>query len=267
MMNEDQEMLGQGGEAFANVGESWAVYDTVQICSEIGKQPTVAGFGSYAGLAAPNEIPFFNVRNSGEVGEAMTNLETKDQMPYAFDAYSIGVRFSAPLCTQSDPVWQGENGAGQYMGKANPCANAIFIQEIPLFAALKFKVQQDEKLIHTAYLAPEGSGPMGIAGVSGFGFAGNGGGGGAGVTSLTQGYPTLQNRWKFPVPIGIPRGATMSAKIVFTDYAKRLLAAMPGPDVYTFYDNNVQTQIGACATIRVSLIGKRLVQQRGQIHR
>jgi hypothetical protein len=257
-----QEGFGAEGEAYTNVGESWAIYDTVQIRSDIPKGSNL-GYNSYAALGSPNAIPFFNVRNSGEVGEAMCNLETKDQMPFAYWANSIGVRFSAPLGINEPP--HVEEGA--ISGVSNMSAHAIFVQEVPLFAVLKLKVQQDEKLIHTCYLAPEGSGPFGIAGIVGAGVqGGNTSIGAVGVTSLTQGYPSLPNRWPFPVPIGIPRGATMSAQIVFTDYCKELLKAMPGPSEYGFY-NSVASKIAACSTIRVSLFGNREVQQRGQIHR
>lgn len=272
-MEEQQYGQEAGAPSPLNVAEACAVYDTVQIRRDIPRDSNI-GFPSYAALGAKGKIPFFNVRNSGEVGHAMTNLETKDQWPYAMDVYSLGVRFSAPHGVLERFALPSQ-GAPEGLGSSNPMVHALFVQEIPLFAGLRWKVMQDEKLLHTAYLAPEGSGPFGIVGppAVGFGF-GEGGGGVQGLmTAQTQGQPQLSNRWKFPIPIGVPRGATCALEIEFTDYARTLLANMVGPGLYQMNaDPLSQTpppnvDVPACATIRVSLIGKRYVQQRGMIHR
>lgn len=131
---------------------------------------------------------------------------------------------------------------------------------------LRLRVRQDEKLLHTCYLAPEGVGPYGIVGgIGGFqdGMAANP----ASLTSLTQGQPFLDNRWKFPSPIGIPRGATFSVEIELSEYGRDLLSILCGPEEYNFNCGGQDSkQIGACSTIRCSLIGKRGVQQRNELH-
>jgi len=168
-------------------------------------------------------LPFFNVRNSGEVGIPYTNLETKDQMPFVYRASSIGVHFSAPLGI-GEKWFPGESYP---VGWANPLSHALFVQEIPRHVAIRFKVMQDEKLISNVLLTPAGIGMHGIAGVAAIAannvaFTG--------ITSGQHGQPFLGNRYPFKEgPIEIPRGATFSAELEFSEYARQLLVNMKGP--------------------------------------
>lgn len=242
---------------FNNAVESYAIYDSVQIRGSLGSD-AVAGYSSYAALAARSKIPFFNVRNQGEVGLAYNNLDTKDQMAFAFHCYSIGLSFSAPV--------QCVTPAGALGGSHNPTASAQFVQAMPYHTGLRFKVQQDEKLLHTAHFAPEGAGPYGVA--LGTDFTGGvvGTAGTASITSQTSGQPLLTNRWPFPKPISIPRGATYSVELEFSEFGKELLGALPGPANMIFGSEGDLKTVQGCALIRCSLFGAREVQQRNELH-
>lgn len=248
---------------FTNAVEFFPIYDTVQIREELTKgENKIYGFTSYAQLAAKQKVPFFNVRNSGEVGIPYTNLETKDQMPYVYRATSIGVHFSAPLGIP-EQWFQGETLP---IGWANPLSHALFVQEIPRHVAIRFKVMQDEKLIANTLLTPAGVGMHGVAGLAGIA---QGNIAFTGVTSGQHGQPFLGNRYPFKEgDIEIPRGATFSAELEFSEYARALLTQMKGPGLFEFADDpNQPKTVPSCATIQVSLFGKREVQQRNALHR
>jgi hypothetical protein len=109
------------------------------------------------------------------------------------------------------------------------------------------------------------------------------------ISVVNQGNPLLGNRLNFvnskgePQPIGIPKGALIQAKLKMTPYASYLLSDVMGPLYYLFNrrcprawvdgtlveespivqkDDNVW--FGTRYGITVSLLGERLVQQRGQ---
>lgn len=102
------------------------------------------------------------------------------------------------------------------------------------------------------------------------------------ISVVTQGHPRLGNRFNFinhkgePQPLEIPRGALMQASVNLSSYASYMLTNILGPMYYLFnrrcprkwfagetegQDNNVW--FGTRYGITVSLIGERLVQQRG----
>jgi len=240
---------------YDNAVEAYAIYDVAQIGEDV---EGVAGYSSYSALAGPAKIPFFNVRNQGEVGLAYNNLDTKDSMPFVFHCYTLGVAFAAPTQVVESV---GPDGSGQN----NATANAQFVQAIPYHCGLRLKIRQDEKLLHTVHFAPEGAGPYGMA----FGLDISQGPAGLdnvlGLTSQTQGEPLLTNRWPFPKGISIPRGATYTVELEFSEHAKRMLNAMPGPGNYRFRTEQGETLVPAHSLIRVSMFGAREVQQRNEL--
>jgi len=237
---------------YQNVKEAWALYDTVLIGRIKSKVP--GWVDSYATLGQNNRIPFFNVRNSGECSIAYNNLETKDQMPYVFLLYSLGASFIAP---PGIPALASISGVDY-----NAMSDVLFTQTIPEHVGFRLKIRQDEKLIHNIRLAPEGVGVYGNL------FANDPAGANTqSVTSGTNGQPYLDNRWKFPNPIAIPRGCTYSVEMELSNYCADLLKAMCGPSQYQFQcETDTPTDVPSVAMIRVSMIGKRQVQQRGELH-
>jgi hypothetical protein len=176
-------------------------------------------------------------------------------MPYVFKIYSLGISFSAPL---GIPYPLPEVPTGD---EYNAVCDALFLKEMPLHTGLTLKVREDQKLLHTAQLAPEGAGIYGniVAAQTG----------GANVNSFpngTNGEPLLGNRWRFPTPIAVPRGANYSVEIEFSEYGIEMLKALCGPGTYTFDCGGGPVELAAIAAIRVSLFGKRQVQQRGELH-
>jgi hypothetical protein len=240
---------------YQNVREGWALYDTILI----GKGQADRGpgwFNTYTDFGSRQRHSFFNVRNQGEVGLAYNNLETKDQMPYVFHLYSIGISYSAAIGIPY-PL-QGTVTEAQYNG----VSDALFIKELPAHVGLRLRVRQDEKLLHTCYLAPEGAGVYGNLVVNQPGGANT-----QSYTSATQGEPLLGNRWRFPTPIAIPRGATYNVEIELSEYGQEMLEAICGPGSYVFEcEEGEPVILGACSVVRCSLMGKREVQQRGELH-
>lgn len=241
---EQAQVMGQA----MNVEEAAAVYDTLQI--KANAKP-VEGFVSFAAIGAETEIPFFTVRNRAEVGEAYTNKDSKDSMPFSFKTYSLGVQFFAPSPIAPVPTTPDDEEV------ANAAIGHLFGRVLPMHAGLVLKVREDDKLVHTVELAPSGSGIFGGLGTP------------STIANVgSNGWPSMSNRWKFPQGIDIPRGAVVQATIRFSSYGRALLAALPGPgtDDLGPFTEGAGTPFNQCALIRVSMIGKREVQQRGQLH-
>lgn len=248
-------MMGQEQAAaqFANATEAWAVYDAAQIRSDI--EMDKLGYKSYAAMGALDEWPFFDQRKS-DVGIAYTNRDSNETLEYVFHAYSLGVRFVPAPCIVEP---QGQSNGADHNHLVHQILNQALLEHV----GLVLRIQQDDKLIHQATLAPDGAGPSGISigiqgGVAPFA--------GAGAYCSTNGEPLLANRWKWPDPVSIPRGATFSVRLRPSKYLKALMSIMPGPGDLTF-DNGTAHKIPACALMRVDLIGKREVMQRNQLHR
>jgi hypothetical protein len=236
---------------FLNAEEDWAIYDTIQIGKDVVKEKL--GFGSYPALGAVASWPFFDQRKS-DIGIAYTNRDSNEGLEFAFKCYSIGVRFVAPEGYALDEVVA--------TGLHNAAIGSIFTNMLLEHVGFRLKISQDDKLIHTCYLAPEGAGPNGVnlvqqpaAATSTIGSYNN-----------ANGQPHLSDRWKWPNSIEMPRGVTFSLRMEPSEYARTLLTAMPGPVSYLFNSSGVETECPAHALIRVSMIGVRGVQQRNALH-
>lgn len=103
------------------------------------------------------------------------------------------------------------------------------------------------------------------------------------ISVINQGHPRIGNRFNFvnskgePQPIEIPKGALMQASIKMSAYGSYLLNDVMGPLYYLFNrrcprlwldgsgtpDKDDNVWFGTRYGITVSLIGERLVQQRG----
>jgi hypothetical protein len=232
-----------------NVVEAYSLYDTIQIG---GKVEPEEGYISFPAMANEEEIPFFTKRTRSKVGLAYTNKDSTDALPFAFHVYSLGVHWlgfpeRAPLPETPTAEMISEYEAGY-----------LFEKILPAHTGVTLKVREDERLAHTAELAPPGVGVLG----TNAGAYNN-----APVHAATQSWPDLANRWRFPEPIRVPRNTIVTVNLKFSKYAKQLLLAMLGPGVISLsLGPNQPIDIPRRALIRVSLIGKREVQQRGELH-
>lgn len=255
-------------QEYANVRESWMLYDTVAVslAPPYGTPDYPNGwFPNWLTMGAATEISFFNVRNR-RIGLSYNNQDARDQIPYAFRARSIGISFWATPITE----FEGLPSAGNCLPE--DCTHHVFTHDLPRHASLTFQVAQDEILKTTALMAPGGYGPVGGGYMRGQPSSYFDQGFDVALGVATQGESRLTNRWVFPVPIDIPRNASLSAKIRFSEYGRQLLQAFPQQNPWYAGglggDSNEsgEIQMPVSAGIQISLIGDRLVQQRGQYH-
>lgn len=245
---------------FMNVGEVWRLYDTVLITNWVNYFDYKIGwYTTYAAFSAATDIPFFNVRNRNH-GLAYNNQETRDQLAYVMYIYAIGVSFFAP----GTVTYEGVNPTLA----AQPRPNNWFETDLPKHCSCILKTNQDERLISTCLYTPSGYGVV-SSGLSQVDFESSYVQPNILHASFAQGIPENTNVWGFPKPLAIPRTANLSVVISMNQYARNVLATFAGPNYQPMlaYAND-GTQFGApgCAGIQVSLIGKREVQQRDQLH-
>lgn len=261
-----------------SVIEAASLYDTI-ILSRLfyGQESTVRGwFTTFAAMAASPDIRFFKVRTEGTAGLAYCNQQSADSMDFPFMAYTMGLTFFGPASNMIGDVTYHEDEGGPGPTTASnldPSIPHFWQFDLPRHAAIALKTNQDVRAEVAAYAAPPGYGPMG--------------GGAAfelplpehGATLLrqhaqinsfgTQGVPALTNRYKFPVPIIIPKNATIEGMLYLSTYARDVLANLTGPLDYIFQTGDT-TVINETFPMRfgvqMSLFGYRLVQQRGQYH-
>lgn len=245
---------------FSNVAEAWSIYDTVVISGAAGVDSVQGWFNNFAGLGAAQTVNFFNVRNR-QIGLPWNNQDTRDAMAFPIEIYGFGITFFGP--TMKTLLSRGApNSADDHTAH-------MWEAEIGRHASLELQVQQDIKVETNCFIAPGGYGPVG--GAYGRGdmqttFAAANPTLSLGVT--TQSSAILNNRWKFPKPIQVPRRANLSATVRFSEYASQLLQTMPGPwdSIFMRVGGGAIDSDWAMFGIRVQLTGKRLVQQRGQYH-
>jgi hypothetical protein len=254
-----------------NAVEAWPIYDTVLIGPGFGNVNGAKWYNTFAELAASDEgIPFFNQRNRSGVGVAYTNMDAKESMPFGYEVFSLGVEFSAPAAKACEAYsYDGDTLTGPTVDLHDE-AHAIFAGELQKHCSVRLQVAQDEKLVAAAQLCPAGVGVSGFASINGTD-ALNGVELG-GVQAYSNGLPVIQNRFKFPEPVQIPRNHVVSVHVQLSTYAKRLLEQLAGPGrVLTglapgaTWVLNDATVPAACM-LRVSLFGRRHVQQRNELH-
>lgn len=236
---------------FLNVNETYPQIDTVLIGSNVNTLFNNAGyFESYADLAVPGSIPFLNVRNNS-VGTAYNNFNTKGKMTYPFHLYAIGLTFFTPL-QMGDA---GEQTALSNDGKSH----LVFAAELPRHCAFEFKIGQDEKIVNTVALMPGGQGIHGWQ----TGFATEISDPSIGFGNATIGKKDKRNKVVYKKPLVIPRDETIEGNLRFSPYGLELLKKLVGPgDISTG-----ATSYPSMSGIRVSLFGRREVQQRGELHK
>ncbi len=273
-MKPEERQVFQDFKRYANVVEPWALYDSIIVCSDFyGSEANVGGwFPTFNAFGSQETHSLFKTRTEGTAGLAYSNQQSADSMDFAFIAHSVGLAIQVPA-----PNIEGEldsQGEGVVGDVRNPDAllSHWFGADLPRHMAIQFKVQQDIRAEIQALMAPPGYGAMG----SGVAFQAT-----SDVSpqygdipymqySISQGVPSLSNRYPLPAPIGIPRTATIEGILHVSEYARSVLTAVLGPRDFTFntVDGDVPyTFFPRRYVIQFSLIGERLVQQRAEYHR
>jgi len=250
-----------------NVRENWVLYDAILIGGNIPTlYPTAQWYDTYTALAAQNEISFFNMRNRSMVGEQYCNQDSIDKMTFPMLIDSLGVQFFGFSVTgkyDSTPA-PGCASHWQTNQQMEDHANYLWLSELAKHCAVILKINQDEKVVLNCQMAPSGYGVAGTAvpHVGGGNFIGS-------LNNWGNGEKEISNRFKFPVPLEAPRGVTISCRLEFSTVARMMLASMIGPNILVVNDHeyeHVEHEIAAASGIRISLMGHRFVQQRGQLH-
>ena len=250
-----------------NVKEDFTLFDSIMVykdLADLGNHPP-GWFTSFAAMSNANTISFFDMRNMGSCDRAYCNQDTRDQTAFAMLIEQIGVRFWGPGLQ-----FQATSPDGFGLTIDQIAELAWWEGELAQHTSVRFRVNQDEKLKAPAIMLPPGCGPVG----SGYGNMGAIGAGGSTRHSpyqnVSQGVAHVKDMWPFPMVIEIPRRASISVQLELAEYAKQVLRTMPGPGYYAFPTPDstaAPTNFFGCAYgISVTIKGKRLVQQRGQLH-
>lgn len=253
-----------------NAVEAWPIYDTVLVGPGQGSVNGAKWYETFLALAADDSIPFFNQRNRSGVGVAYTNMDAKESMPFGFEVFSLGVQFSAPAAKACEAYsYDGTTLVGPTVDLHDE-AHALFAGELQKHCSVRLQVSQDEKLLAAAQHCPSGTGISGVAGVNATD-ALNGVELG-GVQTYGNGISMIQNRFKFPEPVRIPRNHVFSVHLHLSTYARKLLENMSGPGRVltglapdTTWNLNDAT-VPAICQMKVSMFGRRYVQQRNALH-
>lgn len=259
-----------------NVAEGASYYDSIVICSQLyGGEANVPGwFTTFPAFGGQERHSFFNVRNEASAHLAYTNKQTIDSLDFGFEAYSFGCGFWGPgvRVLHADTA---ETTSGEFL---NTQIAHFWEVELPRYCSIEFKVQQDTILELPAMAASPGYGPSG-GGASFdhpqvFRIPANG------TTNpdyhplmnmaVTQGVPSIKNRFAFKKPIQIPRTANIEAILTISPHGREMLKNLVTLNpLYIFggiSDDPPYETFPARFGVTVSLIGKRLVQSRGQWH-
>lgn len=253
-------------EQFLNVRENAVLYDAILCGANIPTLfPTAQWFSTFAAMSLANELPLFNIRNEAMVGPAYCNMDSIDKMTFPFQVASIGVQwFAMPMIGK--PL---SNVYGESDEQAEAHGILLWLHEIAKHTSLILKINQDEKIVLNCVMAPSGYGVEGdcdFANKSSYAAA---------FSTWGNGDKEITNRWKFPVPLDIPRNQTISCKLEVSNVGKRILSKMLGPwklvtvdDEQGYYETPAWSPAisESVVGVRVSLEGHRFVQQRGALH-
>ncbi len=246
-----------------NAVEAWTLYDSVLIGA--GQSSVDAGwYNSFLAAGNANEIPFFNQRNRSQVGAAYNNFDTSQQMSFGFRCFSIGLSFSGfPV---GDSIVTDNPAGPNFLNRSLSYNSAIFANELIKHVGVIFKVNQDEKLATTGTACPAGVGLSGSAGQAGAesdppmitGL----------LNGVNNGVASVQNRFKFPKGIDIPRTHSISAVLQFSEMGRTILRGMEGPLQVAVQTGSIVpvANVQSACSIQMSLVGMREVQRRNAQH-
>jgi hypothetical protein len=240
---------------------------------------------------------FFKERTEGNSDRAYCNLQSAETMDFAYRLYSVGVRFWGPITGfEGGTCGSPDFPSTQEVSFINSYLSHFWKADMPHHVGFDFRVEQDYIIENNAYCVPPGHGYTG-AGASwsdpvspqqptlplDTGDPDQLVQRPQLISVVNQGVPVIGNRYNFKNPIEIPRGALIEARIILSPYIQYVLADVLGPLSYIFqircprvhcltdgppatYTELYPTMFGTRYGITVSLVGERLVQQRGQYH-
>lgn len=230
-----------------------------------GNEAAIPGwYTTFQAFGQRQDHSLLKTRTEAIAGLAYNNQQIADRCPYGYNAFSIGIEFWAPPMFDMEAVDEVE--PERYWNAA-----AFWISDLASACGLEFRIGQDVILAEKCFGLPPG-----------YGAFGDGLAWGVNPTTTTnanlfqgpqmyfwgtQGQPTISNRFMFESVVEIPRGATIEAKVLLSEYARELLAAMGGP--HQLYIPTMPETVSdffySRYGITVSLYGIREVQQRGQL--
>lgn len=263
-----------------NVKEAWPIYDTL-ILSPIfyGAEDQNRGwFTSFANFAGQESHSFLNSRTEATASLAYCNKMTSDSMDFAYELYSIGCAFFAPT---TRILGQGPTATDTPLDQMNSHIAHYWETVLPRHCSFELKIQQDVVWEGPAMSVPPGYGPCGggatfeherVGRVIAQGLA-NPDYMAVANMNVTQGVPSMDNRMSVwaESPIGIPRTGIVEAVVRVSEIARRELSQL-GFNPYLMFggvdaaDPGDYNMFPARFGIQVSLLGKRMVQQRGNYH-
>lgn len=246
---------------FMNVREKWYMYDTVMISPWVAtlSHPIPGWYPTFVALSTSDEITFFNSRNKS-IGIAYNNQEARDQLPYALVAETISVGFFGAACSSlygtpctSSPV----RGRIDFLTR-------WWEDEVPQHTSAILRINQDERLKIVSSMVPASYGPTGHS--MGQGDTSTLQGCSSSVTADGMGVPQLKYRWNLD-QIGVPRRATLSVGLRFTEWVRAWLARVWGPGSNQFsVSQSAEVYLPSAFLMQVLIEGRREVQQRGEYH-
>lgn len=232
---------------YKNVVEPWMIYDSALIGPASVVDVSQNWYTSFTQLSQAPEVPFINVRSMSSAGGAYTNITSRDKFPWLFLLHSLGMRFMYP-----DPTVDNASSHSAKMA-----ATKFFQMHVQEHAWFELEIREDVVLRIKPTHMPPGLGVTGF--ISGQSAQNN-----WMATSLTNGVPTLGNRWKNTLKaLEIPRDTPVRARLFFSQYGKDLLAQLGDVAGLDFEGEDPFANI---AMIELTLLGFRGVQQRGEYH-
>jgi hypothetical protein len=269
-MREYEKPVFEEFEKFANVVETWAVYDTIIVCKEFyGSEANAPGwFTSFVDFGSRETHSFFKTRTDSVAGEQYCNLKASDVMNFAFKIHSLGLEVTGIPTTDL----QQTDVDGFDITKPDQIVSQWWAADFPRHAAIQLKVQQDIRVELPAMGCPPGYGALG-AGVA-FGHTDAVAPAYGDIPFMTnatvQGVPLLSNRYPLPEPIGVPRTGNVEGILHVSEWARYILRNITGPHEFVMNSDSGTPSYRFFESrymIRFSLFGERLVQQRAQYHR
>jgi len=243
------ENMGAAPAGAQQVKERFPLYDTVRISEDLPEGKTIDGYDTFTTMAAQEEVPFLNVRNSSQVAKSYCNLTSTDKLAWPFELHTIGIEFIYPDPSLKFPP---NSLTGDIY------ASYLFKRILPEHCHVEFWIREDKRLsAKVAHLCP---------GVGITGYNANLAQPLATQTTMTNGVPTAPNRWTFVgKPIMIPADTPIKGILKFSPFGKNLLNWLQNPGVLGF-DEEYADAINNEAQIRYHLGGYRFVQRRGEYY-
>lgn len=252
-----------------NVAEGATLYDTILCGADIpGLYPSCQFFATMAALANANELSFFNTRNQSMSHKSITNMDAIDRFSFPFLIDSIGVQPFVLAPIGRTPEHGGEVPVEQLTDEQSIILGPLYwMTEFLKHCSVTVKINQDEKLVTMADMLPAGFGLSGSATSDPLWNQNNFTQ--SGILVYSNGRTHIKNRIPMPKPLEVPRGQTVTVSIVPSTKARNDLRVLsPGFANSRDFENSevIGQQINGFVGLRVSLMGTRFVQQRGQLH-